>query len=90
MADAILARLGHRETADALEWRGRSLLELGRICLKTGRRGLGVRSGFTHAFAEWLGNIVNAFQVAYSKPRKIVLTLVECAAINDVRDTPRL
>jgi len=27
IADAILARLGHPETADALEWRGRSLLE---------------------------------------------------------------
>jgi len=34
IADAILARLGHPETADAPEWRGRSLLELGRICLE--------------------------------------------------------
>ena len=34
MADAILARLGHPETADALEWRGRSLLELARLCLE--------------------------------------------------------
>src|SRR5262245_4289383 len=34
MADAILARLGHPETADAREWRGRSLLELGRLALE--------------------------------------------------------
>src|SRR5262245_34845851 len=42
IADAILARLGHPETADALEWRGRSLLELGRITLEA--RGISLRN----------------------------------------------
>jgi hypothetical protein len=41
MADAIRARLGHPETADAREWRGRSLLELARITLEA--RGISLR-----------------------------------------------
>jgi hypothetical protein len=34
IVDRILARLGHPATEAAREWQGRSLLELGRLCLE--------------------------------------------------------
>jgi hypothetical protein len=42
MSDAILMRVGHPPTAAALEWQGRSLLELGRVCLEA--RGVPLRN----------------------------------------------
>jgi hypothetical protein len=41
MVDAVLMRLGHPPTAAALEWQGRSLLELGRACVEA--RGVSLR-----------------------------------------------
>lgn len=66
MADAIRARLGHPETAAAREWRGRSLLELGRICLEARGMWLG---GLSRS-----GVVAAAFNLVRSGPHGYLAT----------------